>query len=89
MIVRRKAPDVWHEVGTARMGANPENSVVDSYGQVHGIGGLYVADASVLPSAGAVNTGLTLAALALRTADYLAHGIRRSVPATYTSMHVP
>jgi choline dehydrogenase-like flavoprotein len=40
---------------------------------VHGIEGLYVADASALPSAGAVNTGLTIVALALRTGDAIAH----------------
>jgi len=33
---------------------------------------LYVVDASVLPSAGAVNTGLTIAALALRAGDFIA-----------------
>jgi len=43
--------------------------VVDASGQVHGVTGLYVADASILPSAGAVNTGLTIIALALRTGD--------------------
>jgi choline dehydrogenase-like flavoprotein len=40
--------------------------------RVHDIDGLYVVDASVLPSAGAVNTGLTIIALALRTADAIA-----------------
>lgn len=74
VMVRRKSPDVWHEVGTARMGVDPATSVVDPNGQVHGIGGLFVADASVLPSAGAVNTGLTIAALALSTADFVARG---------------
>jgi choline dehydrogenase-like flavoprotein len=47
-------------------------SVVDPDLQVHGIEGLYVADASVLPSAGAVNTALTIAALALRAGDHIA-----------------
>jgi choline dehydrogenase-like flavoprotein len=68
-IARRRPPYLWHEVGTARMGDNPASSVVDANGQVHGIRGLYVADASVLPSAGAINTVLTIIALALRTGD--------------------
>ncbi len=59
----------WHETGSAVMGADEKTSVVDPTGAVHGIGGLYVADASVLPSAGAVNTGLTIIALAMRTGD--------------------
>jgi choline dehydrogenase-like flavoprotein len=54
------------------MGRDPSDSVVDSSGNVHHVAGLYVADASALPSAGAVNTGLTIAALALRTADHIA-----------------
>jgi choline dehydrogenase-like flavoprotein len=67
-----KAPrpvEFWHETGGAVMGVDPAASVVDANGQVHGVEGLYVADASVLPSAGAVNTGLTIIALAMRTGD--------------------
>lgn len=59
----------WHETGSAIMGVDAATSVVDPFGRVHGIAGLHVADATVLPSAGAVNTGLTIIALALRTAD--------------------
>jgi choline dehydrogenase-like flavoprotein len=65
----RRKPYVWHEVGTARLGLDPSTSVVDPDCQVHGIRGLYVVDASVLPTAGAVNTALTIIALALRTAS--------------------
>ena len=60
-----------HPVGTARMGNDPSSSVTDRNGMVHGIEGLYVADTSVLPSAGAVNTALTIVALALRTASII------------------
>lgn len=59
----------WHETGSAVMGLDENTSVVDPSGAVHGISGLYVADASVLPTAGAVNTGLTIIALAMRTGD--------------------
>jgi hypothetical protein len=59
----------WHGVGTARMGADPRSSVLDSRCRVHGFENLYVVDSSSLPSPGAVNTGLTLMALALRAAD--------------------
>jgi choline dehydrogenase-like flavoprotein len=69
VVVPRSRRYLWHPVGTARMGADPRTSVTDPYGIVHGVDGLYVADASTLPSAGAVNTGLTIAALALRTGD--------------------
>jgi choline dehydrogenase-like flavoprotein len=78
IVLPRARRYLWHWVGTARMGADPTMSVADSDCMVHGIAGLYIADASVLPSAGAVNTGLTVAALALRTGDAIVHGVSRS-----------
>jgi len=63
---------LWHVVGTCRFGVDPETSVVDRNCKIHDVDNLYVVDASVLPSAGAVNTGLTIAALALRTGDVIA-----------------
>jgi choline dehydrogenase-like flavoprotein len=62
----------WHGVGSARMGVDPRSSVVDARCRVHGFDNLYVVDSSSLPSPGAVNTGLTLMALALRAADEIA-----------------
>lgn len=59
----------WHETGSVVMGVNEKKSVVDAQGAVHGVSGLYVADASVLPTAGALNTGLTIIAVAMRTGD--------------------
>jgi choline dehydrogenase-like flavoprotein len=71
VLERRRFPFVWHEVGTARFGNDPSTSVLDPNCQVHGIDGLYVLDASTLPSAGAVNTALTIIALALRAGDHI------------------
>ena len=51
-------------VGTCAMGINPRTSVTDVRGRVHGIDGLYVADASLLPGAPGVPVGLTVAVLA-------------------------
>ena len=62
----------WHGVGTARMGTDPATSAVDPTCKAHDVEGLYVVDASVLPSPGAVNTGLTIAANALRVASHVA-----------------
>lgn len=80
VIARRRAPYLWHEVGTACLGADPQRSVVDPDCQVHGVRGLYVVDQSVLPSAGTVNTALTIAALALRAGDRIA-GVAAAAPA--------
>ena len=60
-----------HHSGTARMSASPEQGVCDSDGRVHGLENLYVADGSLIPGSGIANTGLTIAALALRTAHRL------------------
>jgi choline dehydrogenase-like flavoprotein len=82
-LARKRQPYLWHEIGSARMGQDARDSVVDPTLRVHDIDGLYVVDASVLPSAGAVNTGLTIIALALRTADAIAgslHAARRTEP---------
>ncbi|MCO5064236.1 MAG: GMC family oxidoreductase [Rhizobiaceae bacterium] len=71
-LARTRPPYLWHEVGTVRFGTDPQTSVLDPDCQVHGISGLYVVDASTLPSAGAVNTALTIIALALRAGDHIA-----------------
>ena len=71
-VVAPKRCFLWHRVGTARFGADPESSVLDPNCKVHDVDGLYVVDASVLPSAGVVNSGLTIAALALRAGDTIA-----------------
>lgn len=60
-----------HLVGGCRMGANPSTSVVDKFGRAHDIPNLFVCDGSVFPTQGSANPGLTIQALAARTADYL------------------
>ena len=68
---------IAHEAGTARMGRNPSEGVTDSWGAVFGVRGLYIADASVMPTALDRHPTLTLLALALRTADRIAKDGRR------------
>lgn len=60
-----------HLVGAARMGSNPETSVVDGFGRTHDVPNLFICDGSVLPTQGSANPGLTIQSLAARTADYL------------------
>lgn len=61
-----------HVFGTARMGQNPETSVVNPYGQSHRWKNLFVADASVFPSSGGGEApSLTIEALAIRTAEHI------------------
>jgi choline dehydrogenase-like flavoprotein len=61
----------WHLLGTARMGDDPADSVVDRWGRAHDIENLYVVDGSVFVTSGGVNPTSTIAALAARTADHI------------------
>lgn len=60
-----------HLVGATRMGSDPATSVVDGFGRSHDVSNLFVCDGSVMPTQGSANPGLTIQALAARTADYL------------------
>lgn len=66
----RRTPS--HQCGTAKMGLNPDESVVDINCRSHDHPNLYITDASVLPTSAAVNPSLTIAALSLRAAQHLA-----------------
>jgi hypothetical protein len=60
-----------HHSGTARISNNPEKGVCDKNCKVNKLSNLYVCDGSIIPSSGVANTGLTIAALALRLSDHL------------------
>jgi choline dehydrogenase-like flavoprotein len=66
---------VAHEVGTLRMGTDPNSQyldgVVDPDLKVNGYTNLFACDLSVFPSSPAANPTLTLAALALRLARHI------------------
>jgi choline dehydrogenase-like flavoprotein len=71
-VTRRSGPDtVGHQCGTLRFGADPGSSVLDVNCRLHEVDNLYVVDASFFPSSTALNPALTIAANALRVADYL------------------
>jgi choline dehydrogenase-like flavoprotein len=62
----------FHQMASCRMGANARTSVVDAEHRVWGIRGLYVADASVFPTASGVNPMLTVMGIAHRAAGAIA-----------------
>ena len=69
----------FHPMGTARLGSDPQRSVVAPSGECHGVRGLYVADASVFPTSTRVNPQITIMAMATRIAAGLADSCARDV----------
>jgi choline dehydrogenase-like flavoprotein len=59
----------WHLLGTAKMGDDPQTSVVDGWGRAHDVPNLYVLDGSVWPTSSGMNPTPTIAAFALRAVD--------------------
>jgi len=68
------AADGFHQVGGARMGADPTQSVVDANLKIHGLDNLYVASSAVFPTTGQANSTLLAVAFAMRLANRLAGG---------------
>ena len=61
-----------HQMSSCRIGVDPRTSTANPDGQVHGVPGLYVTDASAMPTASGVNPQLSLMAIARRTAMRMA-----------------
>ncbi|MEG8037894.1 GMC family oxidoreductase [Sphingomonas sp. LR60] len=64
--------EIIHELGTARMGADPKSSVVDSYGQTWDVDNVVLMDGATFASGPHKNPTLTILALALRASERLA-----------------
>lgn len=68
---QRELRSAAHHSGTARLSTDAEGGVCDADARVHGLSNLHVCDGSLIPASGIANTGLTIAALALRLAAHL------------------
>jgi choline dehydrogenase-like flavoprotein len=66
-----KPGEIIHEAGTARMGSEARDSVVNSFGQTWDVNNLFLMDGSILPSNPDKNLTLTIMALAWRSSEYL------------------
>lgn len=60
-----------HHIGTARMGATPEQGVVDPHGEVFGHPGIHVAGSAAFPTSSHANPTLTIVAQSIRLAQRL------------------
>jgi choline dehydrogenase-like flavoprotein len=72
----------WHMIGTCRMGADPETSVVNKWHQTWDVPNLFIVDGSALATGGVVNPTSTISALALRAAEHIRDNFRELTGAT-------
>lgn len=71
---------VGHLMGTHRMGDDPATSVTDRDGRTHDHPDLYLAGSGLFPTSGTANPTLTIAALALLTADAIGRDLGVQIP---------
>ena len=66
-----------HEMGTARMGNNPKNSVLNKNNQIHAVKNVYVTDGSCMTSSGNANPSLTYMALTARAVKHAVQELKK------------
>jgi choline dehydrogenase-like flavoprotein len=66
-----------HEMGTARMGTDPKNSVLNKYNQVWDAKNVFVTDGACMTSASCVNPSLTYMALTARAVDFAVSELKK------------
>ncbi|MCY4530207.1 MAG: GMC oxidoreductase, partial [Chloroflexi bacterium] len=73
--MRTRVSTSHHVSGTCKMGPSSDDmAVVDQYGRVHGLDGLRVVDASIMPDCIRANTNATAIAIGERVADFMRSG---------------
>ena len=68
---------IIHEIGTARMGADPKTSVLNGYCQAHDVKNLFVTDGAGFVTNPDKNPTLTILALSWRASEYLLEQARK------------
>jgi len=68
---------IIHEIGTARMGADPKTSVLNSYCQTHDVKNVFATDGSGFVTNADKNPTLTIMALSWRASEYILDEARK------------
>ncbi len=66
-----------HEMGTARMGRDPQTSVLNANNQMHNVQNVFVTDRAAMASSACQNPSLMYMALTARACDYALEQMRR------------
>src|SRR3954467_2099635 len=68
-----------HQMGTARMGKDPQTSVAGPFGELHDVKGVWIGEGSAFPTPSGTNPMVTIVALARRTAFAIADAAGKPV----------
>jgi choline dehydrogenase-like flavoprotein len=71
-----------HQMGTCRMGTDPQASVAGPFGELHDVKGVWIGDGSAFPTPSGTNPMVTIMALARRTAFAIAESVGAPAAAT-------
>ncbi|HET9120431.1 MAG TPA: GMC family oxidoreductase, partial [Solirubrobacterales bacterium] len=78
-----------HQMGTCRMGEDPETSVAGPWGELHDTKGVWIGDGSAFPTSSGTNPMVSIMALAHRTAETIAEDAGQSAPSAESTEAQP
>jgi choline dehydrogenase-like flavoprotein len=78
-----------HQMGSCRMGDDPQTSVAGPWGELHDTKGVWIGDASAFPTSSGTNPMVSIMALAHRTAEAIAEDAGAMAPAAESAEAQP